>query len=62
MGPRIIGSKKVWPKKNMVHKKSPPKMGSVTAEILQIWTDVARANVAWTNVTVTVKFWSKWGQ
>ena len=27
---------------------------SVTAEILLIWTNVARTNVAWTNVTVTV--------
>ena len=30
------------------------KIGPVTAEILLIWTNVARTNVAWTNVTVTV--------
>ena len=30
------------------------KIESVTAEILLIWTNVARTNVAWTNVTVTV--------
>ena len=30
------------------------KIGSVTAEIFLIWTYVARTNVAWTNVTVTV--------
>ena len=29
------------------------KIGSATAEILLIWTNVARTNVAWTNVTVT---------
>ena len=27
------------------------KIGSVTAEIFLIWTNVARTNVAWTNVT-----------
>ena len=31
------------------------KIGSVTAEIFLIWTNVARTNVAWTNVNVTVK-------
>ena len=30
------------------------KIGSVTAEILPIWTNVARTYVAWTNVTVIV--------
>ena len=30
------------------------KIESVTAEIFLIWTNVARRNVAWTNVTVTV--------
>ena len=30
------------------------KIGSVTAEILLIWTNVSRTNVAWRNVTVAV--------
>ena len=30
------------------------KIGSLTAEIFLIWTDVARTNVAWTFVTVKV--------
>ena len=30
------------------------KIGSVRAEIFLIWTNVAKTNVAWTNVTVTV--------
>jgi len=30
------------------------KIGPVRAEILLIWRNVARTNVAWTNVTVTV--------
>ena len=30
------------------------KMGSVTAEVLLIWTNVARTNVAWTNVDLTI--------
>ena len=30
------------------------KIGSVTAEIFMIWPNVARTNVAWTNVTSTV--------
>ena len=38
------------------------KIGSVTAEILLIWTNVPRRNVAWTNVTVTVGICSKWSQ
>ena len=29
-------------------------IGPVTAEILLIWTNVPRTNVAWTNVVVTV--------
>ena len=29
-------------------------IGSVTAEIILIWTNVPRTNVAWTNVLVTV--------
>ena len=31
------------------------KIGSVTDEIFLIWTNVARTNVAWTNVTVYLK-------
>ena len=50
------------------------KIGSVTAEIFLIWTNVARKNIAGTDVIVTVviclrwsqeptfKFWSKLGQ
>ena len=30
------------------------KIGSVAAEIFLIWTNFARTNFAWTNVTVTV--------
>ena len=30
------------------------KIESVTAEILLIWTNVARTKVAWTNVIVTI--------
>ena len=61
--------KKYLPKKNLQKKvfvqeirapknvgpKSLVKIGSVTAtaEIFLIWTNVARANVAWTNVPVT---------
>ena len=30
------------------------KIGSVRAEIFLIWTNVAKTDVAWTNVTVTV--------
>ena len=30
------------------------KIGPVTAEILLIWTNVARTNVAWTNVHLTI--------
>ena len=35
---------------------------SVTAEILLIWTNVARANVAWTNVMVNVGICFRWSQ
>ena len=37
-------------------------IGSVTAEIFLIWTNVARTNVAWTNVTVPVGICSRWSQ
>ena len=38
------------------------KVGSVTAEIFLIWTNVARANVAQTNVIVTVGICLRWSQ
>ena len=38
------------------------KIGSVTAEIFLIGTNVARRNVAWTNVTVTVDICERWFQ
>ena len=49
LGPKKLGQKNLGPKNCLV------KIGPVTAEILQIWTNVARTNVAWTNVTETVK-------
>ena len=30
------------------------KIGSVRAEIFLIWANVARTNIAWTNITITV--------
>ena len=36
------------------------KIGSVAAEIFLIWTNVARTNVAWTNVIVSVEICSRW--
>ena len=57
------GSLKVWSNNIFVHKNYDPqklgtkslvKIGPVTAEILLIWTNAARAHVAWTNVTITV--------
>ena len=51
--------KKTETNKNEKQKKikdiSLVKIGPVTAEIFQIWVNVARTNVAWTNVTVTVQ-------
>ena len=38
------------------------KIGSVTAEIFLIWTNVTRTKVAWTNVTMTVEICSRWSQ
>ena len=52
-GPKVFLTKMVWSKKKFV-PKSLVKIGSVTAEIFLIWTNVARTDVAWTNVTVTV--------
>ena len=39
--------------------KSLVKIGSVRSEILLIWTNVPRRNIAWTNVTVTTKICSR---
>ena len=44
-------SKKISPQK--LSQKMFVKIGSVTAEILVIWTNVARTYVAWTNATMT---------
>ena len=33
-------------------------IGSVTSEIFLIYTNIARTNVAWTNVTMTVEIYS----
>ena len=64
MGPnKILCLEKVLSKNILVHKnydskklgpKSLVKIGPVTAEILLIWTNVTRAYVARTNVTITV--------
>ena len=37
------------------------KIGSITAEIFLIWTNVARTNVTWTNVTITDGIYVKKG-
>ena len=57
-GPKMFGSnkwwvQKVWVKQNSSSKKL-VKMGSVAAEIYLIWTNVAKTNVTWINVTVIV--------
>ena len=38
------------------------KIGSVSAEIFLIWTNVARTNIAWTNVAIAVEIYSRWSQ
>ena len=38
------------------------KIGSVTAEIFLIWTNVARTNFALTNITVTVGLCERWSK
>ena len=55
MGQKVKVPKKLGP-------KSLFKIGSVTAKIFLIWTNVSRTNVAWTNVTVTVGICSRWSQ
>ena len=37
-------------------------IGSVTDEIILIWTNVARTNVAQTNVNLIVRIYSRWFQ
>ena len=59
LNPKCFGSKKSRGKKyrsKMIraHKNCFIKIKLVTAEIFMIWTNVARTNVTWTNVTVTV--------
>ena len=62
---KIFGNKKFVSNKMLVQKnvclkfeqlgpKSKVKIGSITAELLPIWTNVTRANFAGTNVPVTV--------
>ena len=52
--------KKFWSTEIKALKKLGPKsfvkVGSVTAEILLIWTNVARTYVSWTNVTKIAGF------
>ena len=70
--PKIFGVQKsldqarCWSKKIKAPKILAPnnvvKIGSVTAEIFPIWTNVARTNVTWTNVTLTVGICSKCSQ
>ena len=59
LGQKKFGSKEfLGPKKfgsNKMGQKSLLKIGSVTAEIFLIWKNVARTNVAGTNVIVTVR-------
>ena len=78
MGRWVVGQKEFWPTKIEALKKlgakSLVKIRSVKSEILLIWTNVPRTNVAWTNVMVTAKIcsicpqeptfkvWSKLGQ
>ena len=38
------------------------KIRSVTAETFLIWTNVARTNVAWINVTMTIGICKRWSQ
>ena len=61
---KIFWSKEVWSQQNLVRKaatilflKRLVIIGSVTVEILLIWTNVARTNVALTNVTVSNGNW-----
>jgi len=59
---KFLSKKFFCPKKSWAEKtlglKLLVKIGSAIAEILLIWTNVARTNVAWTNVTITVEICS----
>ena len=46
----MLGSKELKPAKKM-DPKSLVKIRSLTAEIFLVWTNVARTNVAWINIT-----------
>ena len=65
-GSKQVLSKTFWSTKIMTPKKlgqkSFVKMGPVTAEILQIWTNTTKAYVVWTNVTITVGIFKTWSQ
>ena len=37
-------------------------IGSVTAEIFLIWTNVARTNVSWIYVTMTAGIYQRWSK
>ena len=56
-----IWSKKLRATKKIGYKKF-GKIGSVIAESFLVWTKVAKANVACTNVTVTVFICWRWSQ
>ena len=51
LGRQIFG-KKIWLQKKS--KNILVKIDSVTAEIFLIWTNVAKTNVDWTNITIMV--------
>ena len=53
IGTMFLGSNRFKPKK-ILGPKSLIKIGSVTANILLIWTNVTSTNVVWTNATLTV--------
>ena len=64
MNVKKFGSRKLYiKKKSKPAKKLGPKnwvkIGSVTAEIFLIWTNVARTNVAWSNVTAIIEICSR---
>ena len=59
-GPKYFGTQKVCVKQ--LGPKSLVKIGSVTAEIFLIWTNVARINVVWTDFSVTVGICSRVSQ
>ena len=62
---KIFGSKEDWCKKMWSRIIKAPKLVPkklVTAEILLIWTNVTRTYDAWTNVTMTVRIFSRCSQ